>query len=132
MTRSLCAICLMLVTFGGIGGAQTTNSAVSSGTQLTQAQAKSLAKQASSPAQYRMLADYYANQQKGYLAKASEEKQEWARRSSNIVLTAAKYPRPVDSAHNLYDYYIYKSTEAGQFASKFGQLAGPQSPTVTK
>jgi hypothetical protein len=127
MTRTLSALCVLTVALAGIAPAQTTSS-VANSSQITPAQAKSLAKQANTPGQYRALASYYESQQKSYLAKAAEEKQEWARRSTNIVLTAAKYPRPVDSAHYLYDYYSYKAAEAAEFTTRFQQLAGPISP----
>jgi hypothetical protein len=85
---------------------------------------KKMARDAHTPSQYAVLAGYYDGRQKDYLAQAAEEKQEWVRRSANIMLTAAKYPRPVDSAHYLYDYYTYKAMEAGQLAAKYSQLAG--------
>jgi hypothetical protein len=85
---------------------------------------------AHTPAQYGVLSAYYATQQKDFQAQADTEKQEWARRSANIMLTAAKYPRPVDSAHYLYDYYAYKAAEAGQFAARYSKLANPAGTTV--
>jgi hypothetical protein len=38
---------------------------------------------------------------------------------------AAKYPRPVDSARNLYEYYMYKASEAGTLEAKYSRLAEP-------
>lgn len=91
--------------------------------QPTTAQLKQMAKDAKTPEQYTALAQSYGQVQKSYLAKAAEEKQEWDRRSQNIVSIAAKYPRPVDSARNLYEYYAYKASEAGALATKYSQLA---------
>jgi hypothetical protein len=59
------------------------------------------------------MANYFGEQHGTYLQKAAEEKKEWDRRSQNITSAAAKYPRPVDSARNLYEYYMYKASEAG-------------------
>jgi hypothetical protein len=132
MKRNLMALCVMSLALATVGGAQTTTSSSNSGTQYTQAQLKQLVKDANTPSQYQALAGYYDTQQKRCLAQAAEEKQEWARRRTNVMLTAAKYPRPVDSAHYLYDYYTYKAGEAGQLAAKYAQLAAPPAPAGVK
>ena len=132
MTRNLTALCVMSLALATAGGAQTTTASSNRGTQYTQAQLKQLVKDANTPSQYQTLAGYYDAQQKRYLAQAAEEKQEWARRSANVMLTAAKYPRPVNSAHYLYDYFTYKAGEAGQLAAKYVQLATPTAPTGVK
>jgi hypothetical protein len=93
--------------------------------QPSAGQLKQMAKDAHTPEQYNALAQSYSQLQKSYLEKATEEKQEWDRRSQNIVSIAAKYPRPVDSARNLYEYYAYKASEAGALATKYSQLAAP-------
>jgi alkylhydroperoxidase/carboxymuconolactone decarboxylase family protein YurZ len=93
--------------------------------QPTSGQLKQMTKDAHTPEQYSALAQSYGQLQKAYLDKASEEKQEWDRRSQDIVSIAAKYPRPVDSARYLYEYYTYKATEAGALATKYSQLAAP-------
>jgi hypothetical protein len=84
---------------------------------------KQLALNAHEPAQYTVLASYYGSEKTNYLQQAAEEKKEWERRSQNIVSIAAKYPRPVDSAHNLYEYYMYKASEAGTLEAKYSNLA---------
>ena len=83
---------------------------------------------AHAPEQYTALASYYGPAEANYLQKAAEEKQEWARRSQNITSVAAKYPRPVDSARNLYEYYMYKASEAGTLAAKYSHLAATECP----
>ena len=100
--------------------------------QPSPAQVKQMAKDARTPEQYAALAQSYGELQKSYLAKAAEEKQEWDRRGQNIVSIAAKYPRPVDSARNLYKYYSYKATEAGVLAAKYSQLAAPAPAPAAK
>jgi hypothetical protein len=94
----------------------------------TQAQLKQLALEAHAPAQYTALANYYGQQRSDYLQRAAEEKLEWDRRSQNIMSVAAKYPRPVDSARNLYEYYMYKASEAGTLEAKYNRLAAPDAP----
>jgi hypothetical protein len=89
---------------------------------------KQLALNAHAPAQYTALANYYGEQRNSYMQKAAEEKQEWERRSQNVMASAAKYPRPVDSARNLYEYYMYKASEAGTLEAKYSRLAAPDAP----
>jgi hypothetical protein len=89
---------------------------------------KELALNAHSPAQYAVLASYYGERKTDYLRQAAEEKTEWERRSQNITGVLAKYPRPVDSARNLYEYYMYKASEAGSLEAKYQQLAAPNAP----
>jgi hypothetical protein len=69
------------------------------------------------------LAAGYGKQQDDYLKQAAEEKKEWERRSKNTTGILGKYPRPVDSARNLYEYYIAKASETGALQAKFNGLA---------
>jgi hypothetical protein len=103
-------------------------SSAETGDQHTQAQLKALARGAHAPEQYKSLANYYGERQKDYLQKAAEEKKEWERRSQNIVGTLAKYPRPVDSARNLYEYYMIRASDAGALEAKYSLLAAPDAP----
>jgi hypothetical protein len=125
MKLNVIAVSSLCLALTGVAMAQTANSSAKDGTQYTQAQAKQMAREAHTPEQYGALAGYYASRQRSYELKAADEKQEWARRSQNIMLTAAKYPRPVDSARNLYEYYSYEAAESGKLAAKYGQLAAP-------
>ena len=74
------------------------------------------------------LASYFGNQKQGYLQQAADEKKEWERRSQNTTGIAAKYPRPVDSAKNLYDYYMAKANEASDLEAKYSQPASAGNP----
>jgi hypothetical protein len=106
----------------GIGSAQEAATSSETCVHYTKTQVKQLVRDAHSPDQYRALASYYGQQQTSYMKQAAEEKQEWVRRSQNIVGVAAKYPRPVDSARNLYEYYMYKASEMGTLSLKYNQL----------
>jgi hypothetical protein len=114
-----------VVTFAlaGASHAQGSASSAENGAHFTQSQLKQMQRAADSPEQFKALAAYYAGRQAYYLQQASEEKLEWIRRSQNVMVSAAKYPRPVDSARNLYEYYAYMASEAGSFAMKYGQQA---------
>jgi hypothetical protein len=128
MILKACSASLIALTLTLSGDAQTTPPSVGAATHYTQAQLKAMAKEAHSPAQFGAVAGGYAALQKEYLTKAAEEKQEWERRSAQIQLTAAKYPRPVDSAHYLYDYYTLMAQDAQQRSSRYHQLATAPSP----
>ena len=128
MKLSLFATCILSLALAGVASAQGAASAPETGAHYTQAQLKQLAFNAHAPAQYTALANYYGGQRNDYLQKAAEEKQEWLRRSQNIISVAAKYPRPVDSARNLYDYYMYKASEAGTLEAKYNRLSAPDAP----
>lgn len=124
----LFAACILSSGLLGVASAQGAASSPKTDSHYTRAQVKQLLRDAHSPDQYRTLASYYGEQQKSYLKEAAEEKQEWVRRSQNIVGVAAKYPRPVDSARNLYEYYMYKASEAGALSLKYNQLAATATP----
>jgi hypothetical protein len=83
---------------------------------------------ARAPEQYRLLANYYGERRAAYLQRAEEEKKEWERRSQNITGILAKYPRPVDSARDLYEYDMFKSSEAGSLESMYARLASTDPP----
>jgi len=93
------------------------------GVHYSQSQLKQLTHDARTPEQYKNLATAYAKQQSSFLQQAAEEKAEWQRRSQNIVSINAKYPRPVDSARYLYEYYVYKASEAAALSAKYDQMA---------
>jgi alkylhydroperoxidase/carboxymuconolactone decarboxylase family protein YurZ len=128
MTRNLIAASILSLAFAGIGTAQGQDLSAKDGKQTTQAQVAQLERKAQTPEQYKALASYFGTQQNKYLQMASEEKKEWDRRSQNIVSIAAKYPRPVDSARNLYEYYMYKASENGSLEAKYSHLAASSAP----
>jgi hypothetical protein len=98
---------------------------VETGDHLSEGQLKQLARNAHAPEEYKILASYYAERQNIYLQKAAEEKAEWERRSQNVVGSHAKYPRPVDSAKNLYEYYIAEAGDSARLEAKYSALAAP-------
>jgi hypothetical protein len=129
MTRKLIATCILSIAFTGVGLAQGAMSSAQTDAHYTQAQLKDLALNAHAPEQYKVLAGYYGQEQNRYAKLAAEEKIELDRRSSQpIVSTLAKYPRPVDSARNLYEYYRYKASENGALVAKYGRMAGQSAP----
>jgi len=127
MNRILVAAGILSFALAGVGNAQPTASNARNGAHYKHAQLKQMAREAHTPEQYKVLAGYYASRHAYYLQQAAEEKQEWVRRSQNVPVVAAnKYPRPVDSARYLYEYYMSKAPEAGELAAKYGQMAAPE------
>jgi hypothetical protein len=128
MKGNLLQACVVSFLLTGVASAQVTASSPQSSNPYTHSQLKQMLREAHTPEQFRVLAGYYDQQQKSYLKEAVEEKREWDRRSENVMGVAAKYPRPVDSARNLYEYYIYKANESGVLSMKYGQLGAASAP----
>jgi hypothetical protein len=124
MRRSFLAVGIMALALSSAGQARGGVSTSSDGDHYSQAALKQMTRDARTPEQYKNLASTYAKQQAYFLRVAAEEKAEWQRRSQNIVSINAKYPRPVDSARNLYEYYVREASEAGTFSAKYDQMAG--------
>lgn len=124
----LVTIGLATVSFAQIG---TATSPEKDG-QYSASELRKLAHEAHLPAQYHALADYYAQQQASYQQQATAEKEEWERRSMNVSGPAAKPPRPVDSARNLFEYYAYKADHAGSLASHYRQLELSSAPAPAR
>jgi hypothetical protein len=119
------AASVLAIALIGAGSAKGSLAAAQDGDHVSQTQVKQMARDAHSPEQYKALAHYYDIQQKNYLKQAADEKQEWERRSQITTSLYAKYPKPADSARNLYEYYVVKASEAGALSTKYGKLAEP-------
>jgi hypothetical protein len=128
MKLNLFATCILALALTGAASAQSAATSTENGAHYTKAQLKELALNAHAPEQYAVLASYYGAQKADYLRQAAEEKKEWERRSQNITGVQAKYPRPVDSARNLYEYYLYKASEAETHEAKYSQMAVSNAP----
>lgn len=89
----------------------------------SRAEVDTLLRSAHSPEQYHVLALYFHKQQAALERQAQDEQAEWQRRSQNIVGIAAKYPRPVDSSRNRYQYFVYEAGRAAQQAVHYDALA---------
>jgi hypothetical protein len=126
--RTLVAAAILSFALAGVASSQSTNATASNDTHYTQAQLKQMLHEAHTPEQYNALAGYFAGRHDFYAQQASEEKAEWMRRSQNVMVVAAKYPRPVDSARNLYEYYSLKASEAADNEAKYRQLASSATP----
>jgi hypothetical protein len=77
---------------------------------------KQKAKEAQTPEQLRQLAFDYRREAASFRNDAEQENQELARRIQQAGGRTYKYPSPVDSARNLYQYYLAKADEMGNKA----------------
>ena len=130
MKRNLFTAWILSLALPGVASAQGAASSAETGDHYTQGQAKQLARNAHAPEEYRSLASYYGERQKTFLQKAADEKVEWERRSQNVVGVLAKYPRPVDSAKNLYEYYMAEAADAAKLEAKYSAMAAPDAPVM--
>jgi hypothetical protein len=112
------AICAMMIAVAGFAEEASADRPVYTGAQI-----KRLAREAHTVEQYTTLADYYATRNRLYKRKAAEEMHIWAERSTMVNPLSEKWPRPVDSARNLHDYYDYKANEAEALREKYSRLA---------
>ena len=98
-----------------------------SGTEYSRAELQTMIRSAHSPDQYKALASYFRSRQQALEKKALAEKAEWERRSQISAAVVQKYPRPVDSSRNRYEYLTYEAGQASKQAAQYeGMLTSPQ------
>src|SRR5450755_2460564 len=90
-----------------------------SGSHYSAAQIKRMIREASTPDQYRVVARYFEHRHDEFSDRAADQMAEWARRSQDTTGPAAKFPRPVDEARNLYEYYAHEADDAAFQADKY-------------
>jgi len=91
--------------------------------KYSNAELKQMEQEAHTAQQYQTLASYFRSRQQDFEQQAQSEKAEWERRSQNVTGPAAKYPRPVDSSKNRYDYFTYEAQQMSQQAAHYESLA---------
>lgn len=132
MKKNLFSLIAISIALTGVGVSQASAPPANTGTHYSHSQLRQMIRDARTPEQYSALADYYAAQQTEYAQQAAEAKQEWIRRSQNVMVVAAKYPRPADSERYLYEYYMHKAAESGELTAKYGQLSTSAASTTTR
>jgi hypothetical protein len=119
--RARIQIALALLAFAltsGIARAESAN-----GTNYSRADLKKMVHDAHTPEQYRVLASYYRMRQQQFADQAHDEIVWSARRSMNVSLPAAKYPTPLDSSKNRYEYFNYEAQRMSQQAAHYESLS---------
>jgi hypothetical protein len=91
--------------------------------QVGKAELRRMVRDAHTSTQYQALAGYFRAQQKHFEQQAEVEKEEWIRRSANVSGPAAKYPRPVDSSKNRYEYFTTEAQEMDRQAAHYESLS---------
>lgn len=119
MNTRIHVACMVLALAAGSVAARAQSSAP---VKYSNAELKQKRQEAHSAEQYQALATYYRSRQQDFEQKAQEEKAEWVRRSQNVTGPQQKYPRPVDSAKNLYEYYAYEAQQASQEVAYYDNL----------
>lgn len=91
--------------------------------RYSKAEIKQMERNAHTTQQYHTLSAYFSDRERWFEQQAQSEKQEWERRSMNSSGPAAKFPRPVDSSKNRYEYFTYEASQMNQQAAKYQTLA---------
>jgi hypothetical protein len=94
-----------------------------SGPEYSRVELQSMIRSAHSAPQYQALATYFRSRQQALEKQALAEKVEWERRSQITAAVAQKYPRPVDSSRNRYEYFTYEANQMGQHAAHYESLS---------
>jgi hypothetical protein len=119
------AAAVLSLTFPLAGVAQSTVQTASLSAPMSTHDVHNLMKSANSKAQYEQLASYFHRQEAQYRAEAAAERAERDSRAQINAGMAQKYPRPVDSAQNLYQSYVSKADNAALRARHYEMLATP-------
>jgi hypothetical protein len=90
---------------------------------LSQTEVKEMVRNAHSVEQYKTLAGYFRARQQAFEQQAQSEKAEMDRRSQNTTGISQKYPRPVDSSRNRYQYFTYEADQMSQQAAHYESLS---------
>lgn len=91
--------------------------------EFTPAQVRDMARAASTPEQFSDLADFYQARRRMFVRKAAEAMDLWAQRNAVITPLSEKWPRPVDSARNLYEYYLHQAAKSAATAARYSDMA---------
>ena len=126
MNRKLLVVATLSLVFPLAAIAQSTDQTASVTASTSPREIHELVKSAHTTAQYKEVASYYHQQEADYRAKAAAEKIERDRRAQVDAGLYQKYPRPVDSAQNLYDSYVSSANSAALQARHYDQLASGQ------
>lgn len=97
---------------------------VASPPHYTRSELRKMMQEAHTEQQYTELASYFRSRQEAYEQQAHVERLEWIRRSQDVTGGAAKYPRPVDSSKNRYEYLTYEAEQMSQRAERYESLSG--------
>jgi outer membrane biogenesis lipoprotein LolB len=119
--RSRIQIASALVAFAlasGIAGAASTRTVNPSSSDV-----KKMMQDAHTAQQYQALGAYFRSRQKAFEQKAHSEIEWIARRDQNVSLNAARYPAPLESARDRYEYFNYEAQQMSRQAARYESLS---------
>lgn len=96
--------------------------------QYSHAEVEKMIRDAHTAQQYQTLATYFRSRQLALKQQAHYEIAEWVRRSQITAGLYEKYPRPVDSSRNRYEYFSYEAQKMSQQAAHFESLSAKVQP----
>jgi hypothetical protein len=102
------------------------------GTEYSRAELQSMIRSAHSTQQYQTLAAYFRSRQDALEKQAAAEKAELDRRSQITAAAYQKYPRPVDSSRNRYEYFTYEANQMSQQAAHYESLTSNSQQLASK
>jgi hypothetical protein len=91
--------------------------------EYSTAEIRQLARDAHTVQQFSALADYYQTRRRMYQRMAAHEMHLWAERNAVMTPLSEKWPRPVDAARNLYEYYLQMADESASLVERYNKLA---------
>jgi hypothetical protein len=118
MNRKIKIVTLLVVLTTGFAYAESQAS-----TEMSRAELQTMVRSAHSTLQYQTLATYFRFRQQALQKQARAEIAEWDRRSQITAAVTQKYPRPVDSSRNRYEYFTYEANQMGQQAAHYESLS---------
>jgi len=99
------------------------SAASANGADYSRSELKKTVRNAHTAEEYRVLASYYRMRQQQFDNQAHDEIVWFARRSMNVSLLSAKYPTPVNSSRNRYEYFNYEAQRTSQQAAHYESLS---------
>ena len=118
MIRKMHTVTLLVVVAAGTAFTQ-----AQSATQTTHADVQGMIRGAHTTQDYANIATYFRSRQHNFESQAQAEKVEMDRRSQITAASYQKYPRPVDSSRNRYDYFTSEAKEMNMQASHYEDLS---------
>jgi len=112
-----------ILAFGCVLASSSAVADANSSPHIGKSELRRMMREAHTPEQYRALATYFRAQQHHFEQEAQADKDEWIRRSANVSGPSAKYPRPVDSSKNRYEYFSYEAQEMDRQAVHYEGLS---------
>jgi hypothetical protein len=118
-----CVLISSVVRAESVGVTTTATATAAATATLPRAELNKMVRDAKTTEQYLELASYFRWREQQFEQQAQSERAEMSRRSMNAYLAAAKYPNPVASSRNRYEYFSYEAGKMSRQAAHFEGLS---------